>query len=68
VITTIDIPFDFGQIVYLKTDIDQNPYMVHGIRLCADGGILIGLIQGTKSSEHYIIEISPEKDTVLRTV
>jgi hypothetical protein len=66
-ILTIDIPFSWGDIVYLKTDVDQKPYMVIGAKTCADGGLLIELQTGTASSFHYIIEISADKNVLLTT-
>jgi hypothetical protein len=66
-ILTIDIPFSWGDIVYLRTDVDQKPYMVIGAKACADGGLLIELQTGTVSSFHYIIEISADKNVLLTT-
>lgn len=66
-IITIDIPFEWGDIVYLKTDVDQKPYMVIGAKACADGGVLIEIQCGTISSLHYPMEISADKNVLLTT-
>lgn len=60
----IDIPFEFYQIVYLITDVDQKPYMVIGVNVCADGGTLIELQQEKHRSCHYIGEISADRNTL----
>jgi hypothetical protein len=65
VILTVDIPFEWGDIVYLKTDVDQKPYIVIGVKCCADGGVLIELQSGTVNSSHYIIEIASEKNVLI---
>jgi len=66
-IVNISIPFDFFQIVYLKTDLEQKPYMVIGIKLCADNGILVELMSGTTCSWHYLGEISEERNILVNT-
>jgi len=60
-IINIQIPFDYFQIVYLRTDVEQKPYMVIGVKACADNGVLIELQSGVMNSFHYIGEISAEK-------
>lgn len=60
-ILTVDIPFEYFQVVYLITDVDQKPFMVIGVECCADGGVLIKLQNEKNTSLHYIGEISEEK-------
>lgn len=61
----ISIPFDFFQIVYLKTDVEQKPFMVIGVKYCADGGLLIELQSERSCSWHYLGEISEEKNALI---
>lgn len=54
---------DFGDIVFLKTDPEQNERIVTQIRFSGNGGITYYLAFGAKQeSEHYGIEISSKKD------
>ncbi|MEI8142832.1 MAG: hypothetical protein WCG90_08200 [Chitinophagia bacterium] len=65
-IVTLDIPdYNFGDIVYLKTDTDQKPFMLIGVKLCVDGGPLLELQQGLVCSWHYLIEVSKEKNILI---
>jgi len=59
--------FDFGQIVYLRTDLDQVGRQVIGVQATADGGTLIKLTFDTDISWHYECEISEERDMILAT-
>lgn len=63
----INNEFDFGEILYLKTDIHQNPRMLIAIEVYPDGELLYKLISGTSVSYHYAMEITREKDVVLTT-
>lgn len=62
----IDNKYEFGQIVYLKTDPDQHPRMVFCFEV-SKGDILYKVCQGTNVSTHYDFELSEEKD-VLKTL
>lgn len=64
-IVTIEIEFEIGQVVYLKTDTDQTPRMVTQIAISGSGGLLYRLTCGTNESFHYEIEISAEKNLVM---
>lgn len=57
--------FDYGQIVYVKTDVVQDPRQIVGIQGTADGGMLIKLSTDGNISWHYECEISDEKDILL---
>jgi hypothetical protein len=57
--------FDYGQIVYVKTDTAQDPRQIIGVQGTADGGMLIKLSTDGDISWHYECEISDEKDTIL---
>lgn len=59
----IENKYEIRQTVYLKTDKEQEPRIVSGIRICPDTLIYI-LSFGTNTSEHYDFEISAEKDLI----
>jgi hypothetical protein len=56
---------DFGQIVYVKTDTNQDPRQVIGVQATADGGMLIKLTIDGDATWHYECEVSEEKDVML---
>ncbi len=62
---TVRCKFDYGQVVYVKTDIDQDPRQVIGVQGTADGGMLIKLTIDGNASWHYECEITEEKDIML---
>lgn len=60
----IDNKFNFWDIVYLKTDVDQEPRIITQISLCPSGMILYQLSCGLQVSLHYEKEITPEKSLI----
>lgn len=56
----IEIAYQIGDIVFLKTDPEQNERMVTEIRV-RQNSILYSLSCGTTDSQHYEIEISTNK-------
>jgi hypothetical protein len=56
------IEFNIGQIVYLKTDIEQKARIVTGINLKPNKGVIYCLACGTNETYHYGIEIDEDKD------
>ena len=54
----IDVPFQFGQIVYLKTDIEQLPRQLIAVKVSADNSINVCLTQGEDVDWHYLVEVS----------
>lgn len=62
-----NVEFDFGQIVYLKTDPDQLERMVTAISLRPNGAVSYNLSQGMNETYHYAMEISTEKDCLKAT-
>ncbi len=58
----IDTSYNFGDIVFLKTDPDQYERMVYKIIIYPNGSIMLGLSFGATNSEHYDFEISSQKD------
>ena len=55
--------FELGQIVFLKTDPEQNERMVTQVRFKGNGAATYFLAFGSQEeTEHYAIEISKEKD------
>jgi hypothetical protein len=63
----VENKYDFGDVVYLVTDSDQEKRIVTAIKIYPSGGILYQLSCGTENSDHYEFEISKEEDTVLKT-
>jgi len=57
--------YDYGQIVYVRTDVDQYPRQIIGVQGTADGGMLIKLSTDGDISWHYDCELSSEKDLML---
>jgi hypothetical protein len=62
----IDNKFNFGDIVYLKTDTDQRERIVTAYCLTVNG-VTYELKQGNSSSWHYDYEISIQKNVLLST-
>lgn len=59
------LQFDLEQLVYLKTDKEQNARMVTAIQLRPNRNVLYYLALGTSESCHYGVEITEEKDILL---
>lgn len=63
---TLDLSFDIGEAVYLKTDIDQFPRFVVGITIKPNRVVVYDLQSGDKAiTSHYAFEISSEKDVLM---
>lgn len=62
----IDNKFNFGDVVYLATDIDQNPRIVTRIVISKES-LIYELSCGERISSHYDIEITSEKNVLLNT-
>lgn len=60
----VDNKFEIKQIVYLKTDTEQKPRIVTGIRVQKDD-ICYELSSGTDVSVNYDFEISETKDILI---
>lgn len=60
----IDNKFNFGQIVFLKTDEDQKARMVTAFKI-SESSILYELSCGTECSYNYDFEISKEKNILI---
>lgn len=54
-------PYNFGDIVFLKTDPDQLERIVCKV-IFYQGGSMYGLAMGSVFSEHYEYEFSSQKD------
>jgi hypothetical protein len=57
----ITTKYEWGQIVYLRTDMEQRKYIVTSIR-ATEGGIMYGLSHATLDSYHFESEISEDRD------
>jgi hypothetical protein len=62
----INPKYEIGQIVYLKTDLDQLPRIVFGYIIYRSVEIIYKIAHGTNNSEHYEFELSDEKDVLLK--
>lgn len=58
----IDTPYEFGDIVFLKTDINQDEMIITEMRVLQKGVILYLLSRGMQSSSHYEYEFEREPD------
>ena len=58
----IDNKYNLGELVYLKTDPEQNKRMIVGIKICLDGGMYYSLSLGIEETNHYELEFTKEKD------
>jgi hypothetical protein len=61
----IENKYAYGDIVFLKTDVEQQPRIVTCIIACPAGDILYELSCGTTSSKHYDFEITIEKTVMV---
>ena len=61
---TINIDFNLGDIVYLRTDPEQNPRMITGI-MVRPIGIAYSVTFGANESAHYAIELNSTRDVLL---
>lgn len=65
-VLTIEVKYEVGQIVYLKTDPEQSPRIVYGYYFDNKGiDILYRLASGINTSQHYDFEITEEKDVLV---
>lgn len=62
----IDVDYEIGDTVYLKTDSDQRPRIITGISVRTAGLIMYDLAQGTASTWHYPFEISTEVNVLIK--
>jgi hypothetical protein len=53
----IDNIFEIGDMVYLKTDLEQQPRIVFALEV-RKGDIMYRLVCGTEVSDHYDFELS----------
>lgn len=62
----IDSNYEIGDVVYLKTDVEQMPRIVTGI-LIRESTTVYYLSCVTSETTHYNCEISKDVDIVLKT-
>jgi hypothetical protein len=65
--TIIESKYEIGQIIYLKTDIDQKQRIVTGI-IVRSQSILYELSCGTETSGHYDFEITTEQNIEIKVL
>lgn len=61
----IENKYNFGDILYLRTDVDQEPRIVTAIVACPAGDILYELACGIVISKHYDFELATEKNVAV---
>lgn len=61
---TFKSKYDFGQILYLKTDVEQLPRIITRI-MFNYATVAYELSCGTTTSEHYEYEVAEEKDVLI---
>lgn len=64
----IDNTYDFGQIVYLKTDVEQLPRQIYEIRMYKGGEIMYGVRQGENSTSHFGYELNDQVDESVKII
>ena len=64
---TINNAFGFGQILYVKTDVDQCPAQVVRIIAMPKDSVMYGLTHKGNYVTHDEFELSLERDVVLAT-
>lgn len=57
----IETAYEIGQIVYLKTDMEQLPHIITTIHILSKSLHAYGLNQGSQPSDHMEYELSDEK-------
>jgi hypothetical protein len=62
----LDNENELGDIVYLKTDVNQYPRMVTAFKY-SGGGITYQLSSGTLDCWHFGIEVSKTRDGLLKS-
>lgn len=61
----IKTKFNIGDIVYLKTDLEQLPRIIYGIKITMTNVCYI-VAQGINTSEHYDIELQKQEDLIIK--
>lgn len=61
----IDNVFELGQILYLKTDKEQQPAILTGIHILPIG-LVYRISMGLEESIHYECELSPIENVALK--
>lgn len=60
----VEMPYSFGDLLYLKTDIEGHARMLTAIQVTINGTIIYKLSFGATETWHYEQEISTEKALV----
>ncbi len=61
IIMLLNIKYEFGDIVYLKTDLDQHPGVITGLQARPGGSITYEITRDDYSDWYYPEEISKDK-------
>ena len=66
IMTIVHNKFSIGDVVYLKTDIEQYPRIVVSYEVFENDDLLYKICQGTGTSTHYEFEMSSEKNFIVK--
>jgi hypothetical protein len=66
--TVINHEFERGDVVFLKTDPEQNPALVCGLCVYKEGEVMYEIIKGTITSKHWAFELSSEKNILINAI
>jgi hypothetical protein len=58
----VENKFDIGQVVYLRTDKEQEPCIITCLTVYRDGDVLYEVNRGSHSSRHFDFELSNERN------
>jgi hypothetical protein len=58
----IDVPYEFGDMVYLKTDDDVRQRVITAVKILPNSSVIYELTCGTQISHHYEFEFTTEYD------
>lgn len=59
--------FDIGDVIYLKTDVEQEARIVTSI-IVGPAGLIYDVNCGTESSRHFDFEMTKERDMVTKAL
>lgn len=60
----VEPKYNIGEIVYIKTDVEQHQRIVTALVICPANDILYELTCGIVASKHYDFELTTEKNYV----
>lgn len=64
--TTFLLEYDIGDLVYIKTELENNVWMIISIEIYPNNLFTYTMTCGTQVSRHYGIELTKDKDEKIR--